>query len=151
MVTSRRSSAALALHRQWRARQVRLRAIEGMDASKVRPVARTRAPTTAIVCRFHSRASYTSRLARRADDERVTRYDFPPWINFMTRPLTIAAGLLLAPLFFAAHAQQPAAQATAAKPAAASTTAAAPASTVAAAPAAPAEPKAIDLKGDAAK
>ena len=69
----------------------------------------------------------------------------------MTRPLTIAAGLLLAPLFFAAHAQQPAAQATTAKPAAASTAAAAPASTVAAAPAAPAEKKAIDLTGDAAK
>jgi cytochrome c553 len=70
----------------------------------------------------------------------------------MMRPLTIAAGLLLAPLLFAAHAQQPAAPATTA--AAPATTAAAPAAastTAAAKPAAPAEPKAVDLKGDAAK
>jgi cytochrome c553 len=69
----------------------------------------------------------------------------------MMRPLTIAAGLLLAPLLFAAHAQQPAAPATTA--AAPATTAASPAaaSTAAAKPAAPAEPKAVDLKGDAAK
>ncbi|MUV14816.1 c-type cytochrome [Noviluteimonas gilva] len=68
------------------------------------------------------------------------------------RPLTIAAGLLLAPLLFAAHAQQPAAPATV-SPATASTAAApAAASTAAAAkPAAPAEPKAADLTGDAAK
>ena len=62
----------------------------------------------------------------------------------MMRPLTIAAGLLLAPLLLTAHAQQTtAAPATAAAPAAAST--------AAATPAAPAEPKAADLTGDAAK
>ena len=71
----------------------------------------------------------------------------------MMRPLTIAAGLLLAPLL--ASAQQPAAPATAAKPAAASTAVAAPAaaSTAAAAPAAaaPAKEDPTKLKGDAAK
>jgi cytochrome c553 len=62
----------------------------------------------------------------------------------MMRPLTIAAGLLLAPLLLTAHAQQTtAAPATAAAPAAVST--------AAATPAAPAEPKAADLTGDAAK
>lgn len=70
----------------------------------------------------------------------------------MMRPLTIAAGLWLAPMLLAS-AQQPAAPATAA-PAAASTAAApAAASTatapVAAAPAAPATP--AKLQGDAAK
>ena len=69
----------------------------------------------------------------------------------MMRPLTIAAGLLLAPLLLTAHAQQPAAPATAAAPAAASTAAPAAASTAAAKPAAPAEPKAVDLTGDASK
>ena len=74
----------------------------------------------------------------------------------MMRPLTIAAGLLLAPLL--ASAQQPAAPATAAKPAAASTAAAAPAAaSTAAAPAAapaaaaPAKEDPTKLKGDAAK
>ena len=75
----------------------------------------------------------------------------------MMRPLTIAAGLLLAPLL--ASAQQPAAPATAAKPAAASTAVAAPAAAStaaapAAAPAAAAAPAKEDptkLKGDAAK
>ena len=70
----------------------------------------------------------------------------------MMRPLTIAAGLLLAPLFFAAHAQTTAAPATASPATAATTAAPAAASTAAAAkPAAPAEPKAVDLTGDAAK
>ena len=69
----------------------------------------------------------------------------------MMRPLTIAAGLLLAPLL--ASAQQPAAPATAAKPAAASTAVAAPAaaSTAAAPAAAPAKEDPTKLKGDAAK
>jgi len=74
----------------------------------------------------------------------------------MMRPLTIAAGLLLAPLL--ASAQQPAAPATAAKPAAASTAVAAPAAaSTAAAPAAapaaaaPAKEDPTKLKGDAAK
>ena len=70
----------------------------------------------------------------------------------MMRPLTIAAGLLLAPLLFAAHAQTTAAPATASPATAATTAAPAAASTAAAAkPAAPAEPKATDLTGDAAK
>ena len=86
----------------------------------------------------------------------------------MMRPLTIAAGLWLAPMLLAS-AQQPAAPgtatapvaaSTAAKPAAASTAAApaaastAPAAAAAAAPAAPAkpaEPTALSLKGDPAK
>ena len=88
----------------------------------------------------------------------------------MMRPLTIAAGLWLAPMLLAA-AQQPAAPRTAAAPAAARTaaapaaasTAAAPASTGTAAPAAagtaaaapaaaaPAGPSPLSLKGDAAK
>ena len=74
----------------------------------------------------------------------------------MMRPLTIAAGLLLAPLL--ASAQQPAAPATAARPAAASTAVAAPAAaSTAAAPvaapaaAAPAKEDPTKLKGDAAK
>ena len=84
----------------------------------------------------------------------------------MMRPLTIAAGLWLAPMLLAS-AQQPAAPktatapvaaSTAAKPAAASTAAApaaastAPAAAAApAAPAKPAEPTALSLKGDPAK
>ena len=79
----------------------------------------------------------------------------------MMRPLTIAAGLWLAPMLLAA-AQQPAAPGTTAAPAAASTaaapattgTAAAPAAaapTAAAAPAAPAAVNPATLKGDAAK
>ena len=84
----------------------------------------------------------------------------------MMRPLTIAAGLWLAPMLLAS-AQQPAAPgtatapvaaSTAAKPAAASTAAApaaastAPAAAAApAAPAKPAEPTAMSLKGDPAK
>ena len=70
----------------------------------------------------------------------------------MMRPLTIAAGLWLAPMLLAA-AQQPAAPGTTAAPAAAST-AAAPATTGTAAAAAPAAPAAVNpatLKGDAAK
>jgi len=92
----------------------------------------------------------------------------------MMRPLTIAAGLWLAPMLLAS-AQQPAAPgtatapvaastatapvaaSTAAKPAAASTAAApaaastAPAAAAPAAPAKPAEPTAMSLKGDPAK
>jgi cytochrome c553 len=66
----------------------------------------------------------------------------------MMRPLTIAAGLLLAPLLLA-HAQQPAAPATTA-PAAATTAAPAAASTAAApAAAAPAAAAPVELKGNA--
>ena len=82
----------------------------------------------------------------------------------MMRPLTIAAGLWLAPMLLAS-AQQPAAPGTATAPVAASTaakpvaasTAAAPAAAstaapaVAAAPAKPAEPTPMSLKGDPAK
>ena len=76
----------------------------------------------------------------------------------MMRPLTIAAGLWLAPILLAS-AQQPAAPATAARPAAASTAVAAPAAAstaaapaaAAAAPAAPAKEDPTKLKGDAAK
>jgi len=76
----------------------------------------------------------------------------------MMRPLTIAAGLWLAPILLAS-AQQPAAPATAARPAAASTAVAAPAAAstaaapaaAAAAPAAPATEDPTKLKGDAAK
>jgi cytochrome c553 len=92
--------------------------------------------------------------------------DLPLRTDFMMRPLTIAAGLWLAPMLLAS-AQQPAAPktatapvatSTAAKPAAASTAAApaaastAPAAAAApAAPAKPAEPTALSLKGDPAK
>jgi cytochrome c553 len=92
--------------------------------------------------------------------------DLPLRTDFMMRPLTIAAGLWLAPMLLAS-AQQPAAPktatapvaaSTAAKPAAASTAAApaaastAPAAAAApAAPAKPAEPTAMSLKGDPAK
>jgi len=92
--------------------------------------------------------------------------DLPLRTDFMMRPLTIAAGLWLAPMLLAS-AQQPAAPgtatapvaaSTAAKPAAASTAAApaaastAPAAAAApAAPAKPAEPSPLSLKGDPAK
>ncbi|UHQ21138.1 cytochrome c [Lysobacter sp. KIS68-7] len=82
------------------------------------------------------------------------------------RPLTIAAGLWLAPMLLAS-AQQPAAPTTATAPAAASTAAkpaaastatapaaastAAPAPAATAAPAKPAEPSPVSLKGDPAK
>ena len=75
----------------------------------------------------------------------------------MMRPLTIAAGLWLAPMLLAS-AQQPAAPGTATAPVAASTAAApaaastAPAAAAApATPAKPAEPTALSLKGDPAK
>jgi len=89
--------------------------------------------------------------------------DLPLRTDFMMRPLTIAAGLWLAPMLLAS-AQQPAAPGTATAPVAASTaakpaaasTAAAPAAAstapaAAAAPAKPAEPTALSLKGDPAK
>jgi len=92
--------------------------------------------------------------------------DLPLRTDFMMRPLTIAAGLWLAPMLLAS-AQQPAAPgtatapvaaSTAAKPAAASTAAAPAAASTApvaaaapAAPAKPAEPTALSLKGDPAK
>jgi len=92
--------------------------------------------------------------------------DLPLRTDFMMRPLTIAAGLWLAPMLLASAqppaapgtATAPVAASTAAKPAAASTAAApaaastAPAAAAApAAPAKPAEPTALSLKGDPAK
>src|SRR6476469_614623 len=38
---------------------------------------------------------------------RASRLNFHRGLHFMMRPLTIAAGLLLAPLLLTAHAQQP--------------------------------------------
>jgi len=92
--------------------------------------------------------------------------DLPLRTDFMMRPLTIAAGLWLAPMLLAS-AQQPAAPntatapvaaSTAAKPAAASTAAVPAAASTApvaaaapAAPAKPAEPSPLSLKGDPAK
>src|SRR5207342_1184202 len=77
-------------------------------------------------------------ILRRLQDADVTMRratDLPLRTDFMMRPLTIAAGLWLAPMLLAS-AQQPAAPTTATAPAAASTAAKPAAASTAVAPAA---------------
>src|SRR5688572_18490215 len=129
-----------------------------MDARKVRPVARvdTLRTATRLPVPFTCKLYFAACAAPVLQPDRGT--ELPLAENYMMRPLTIAAGLWLAPMLLAA-AQQPAAPRTAATPPAArtaaapaaATTAAAPAAAAtAAAPAAPAEPTPMSLQGNAA-